>query len=147
MGRKTAQEIYGARLDRAEIEHILSMFFFDARVNNGIEIRGADCMPPKFILAYAQLVRSIFGSQAALQNVLRHYAGATTLDITSAKLAVCKDGYNALAYGRPVSGELAWLLMQARSRTPSQEERALLEPFMTLLMNRKTIREVENYNE
>ena len=38
-------------------------------------------------------------------------------------------------------------LMQARSRTPSQEERALLEPFMTLLMNRKTIREVENYNE
>ena len=36
---------------------------------------------------------------------------------------------------------------QARSRTPSQEERALLEPFMTLLMNRKTIREVENYNE
>ena len=44
--------------------------------------------------------------------------GATTLDITSAKLAVCKDGYNALVYGRPVSGELAWLLMQARSRTP-----------------------------
>ena len=29
----------------------------------------------------------------------------------------------------------------------SAEERALLEPFMTLLMNRKTIREVENYNE
>ena len=26
VGRKTAQEIYGARLDRAEIEHILSMF-------------------------------------------------------------------------------------------------------------------------
>ena len=69
VGRKTAQEIYGARLDRCEIEHILSMFFFDARVNGGIEIRGADCMPPKFILAYAQLVRSIFGSQAALQNV------------------------------------------------------------------------------
>ena len=104
-------------------------------------------MPPRYIAAYVQLVKSVFGSPAALQNVLRHYAGATTLDITSAKLAVCKDGYNALVYGRPVSGELAWLLMQARSRTPSQEERALLEPFMTLLMNRKTIREVENYNE
>ena len=47
----------------------------------------------------------------------------------------------------PTLGEIAWLLMQARSRTPSQEERALFEPFMTLLMNRKTIREVENYNE
>ena len=59
----------------------------------------------------------------------------------------CKDGYNALVYGRPVSGELAWLLMQARSRTPSQEERALLDPFMQLLTTRKTIRETENYNE
>ena len=53
----------------------------------------------------------------------------------------------ALVYGRPVSGELAWLLMQARSRTPSQEERALLDPFMQLLATRKTIREMENYNE
>ena len=40
-----------------------------------------------------------------------------------------------------------WLLMQARSRTPSQEERALLDPFMALVMKRKTIRETENYNE
>ena len=147
VGRKTAQEIYGARLDRCEIEHILSMFFFDARVNGGIEIRGADCMPPKFILAYAQLVRSIFGSQAALQNVLRHYPGVTTVDIANAKLAVCKDGFNAWVYGKPIGGELAWLLMQARSRTPSQEERALLDPFMQLLTTRKTIRETENYNE
>ena len=60
---------------------------------------------------------------------------------------VSKDGYNALVYGRPASGELAWLLMQARSRTPSQEERALLDPFMQLLTTRKTIRETENYNE
>ena len=37
--------------------------------------------------------------------------------------------------------------MQARSRTPSQEERALLDPFMQLLATRKTIREMENYNE
>lgn len=74
--------------------------FFDARVNGGIEIRGADCMPPKFILAYAQLVRSIFGSQAALQNVLRHYPGVTTVDIANAKLAVCKDGFNAWVYGK-----------------------------------------------
>ena len=143
VGRKTAQEIYGARLDRCEIEHILSMFFFDARVNGGIEIRGADCMPPKFILAYAQLVRSIFGSQAALQNVLRHYPGVTTVDIANAKLAVCKDGFNAWVYGKPIGGELAWLLMQARSRTPSQEERALLDPISRLIAQKKSVREEE----
>ena len=123
------------------------MLFYDVRLKSRIELCAADCMPHKYIAAYAQLVRSVFGSPAALQNVLRHYAGITTLDITDAKLAVCKDGYNALVYGRPVSSELAWLLMQARSRTPSQEERALLDPFMALLTARKTIREVENYNE
>ena len=147
VGAKTAPDLYAAHISRLEAAQILSMFFYDVRLKSRIELRAADCMPPRYIAAYVQLIRSVFGSPAALQNVLRHYAGATTLDITSAKMAVCQDGYNALVYGRPVSSELAWLLMQARSRTPSQEERALLDPFMTLLMTRKTIRETENYNE
>ena len=140
-------ELYAGHVSRQETAQILSNVFADVRLKSRIELRAADSMPPRYIAAYVQMVKSVFGSPAALQNVLRHYAGATTLDITSAKLAVCKDGYNALVYGRPVSGELAWLLMQARSRTPSQEERALLDPFMQLLTTRKTIRETENYNE
>ena len=95
------------------------------------------------LLAYAQLVRSIFGSQAALQNVLRHYPGVTTVDIANAKLAICKDGFNAWVYGKPIGGELAWLLMQARSRTPSQEERALLDPISRLIAQKKSVREEE----
>ncbi len=147
VGCKTAPDLYAAHVSQRETAHILSMFFYDVRLKSRIELRAADSMPPRYLAAYAQLVKSVFGSPAALQNVLRHYAGATTLDITTAKMAVCKDGYNALVYGRPASSELAWLLMQARSRTPSQEERALLDPFMTLLTTRKTIRETENYNE
>ena len=147
VGRKSAQEIYGSHLSKKEIEHILSMFFFDARLKSYLEIRGADCMPPKYIAAYAQLVKTIFGSQAALQNVLRHYEGATTGDIANAKMAICKDGHNAWVYGCPVGKELAWLLLQARSRTPSQEERALLEPFARLVVTKKTIREEESEND
>lgn len=147
VGRKSAQEIYGSYLLKKEVEHVLSMFFFDARLKSYIEIRGADCMPPKFIAAYAQLVKTIFGSQAALQNVLRHYEGVNTGDIANAKVAVCKDGYNAWVYGRPIGKELAWLLLQARSRTPSQEERALLEPLAKLIVTKKTIREEEFEND
>lgn len=147
VGSKTAPELYAAHLSQREAAQILSNFFYDVRLKSHIELRAADSMPPRYIAAYAQLVKSVFGSPAALQNVLRHYAGITTLDITTAKLAVCKDGFNALAYGKPISSELTWLLMQARSRTPSQEERALLDPFMALVMKRKTIRETENYNE
>ena len=147
VGRKSAQELYGHHMHQKEIEHVLSMFFFDVRLKSYIEIRGADCMPPRYIAAYAQLIKTIFGSQAALQNVLRHYAGATTGDIANAKMAVCKDGYNAWVYGRPIGKELAWLLLQARSRTPSQEERALLEPFARLTVTKKTIREEDTDNE
>lgn len=65
-----------------------------------------------------QLVKAVFGSPAALQNVLRHYSGVTTLDIADAKRAICKDGYNALVYGRPAGSEIAWLLMQAAAAHP-----------------------------
>ena len=46
-------------------------------------------------------------------------------------------------YGKPIGGELAWLLMQARSRTPSQEERALLDPISRLIAQKKSVREEE----
>ena len=54
-----------------------------------------------------------------------------------------KDGFNAWVYGKPIGGELAWLLMQARSRTPSQEERALLDPISRLIAQKKSVREEE----
>lgn len=143
VGGQSAQQVYGAQLQQSEIEHILSMFFFDARLKSYLEIRGADSMPPPYIAAYAQLIKAIFGSRAALQNVLRHYAGLGTVDIANAKLAVCHDGYNAWVYGRPVAQELAWLLLQARSRISSLEDRALLAPFAALAAGRKTIWEQE----
>ena len=141
VGRKTAQDVYGSRLDPGEADHILSVFFFDARLRGGIELRCADSLPPPCIAACAQTVRAIFGSRAALQNVLRHYEGMTSGDIANAKMAVCKDGHNAWVYGRPVGQELAWLLLQARSRTSSAEERALLAPFARLAATKTTLRE------
>lgn len=147
VGRKSAHEIYGSHLLKKEIEQVLSMFFYDVRLKSYLEIRGADSMPPQFIAAYTQLVKTIFGSPAALQNVLRHYEGVNSGDIANAKVAVCKDGYNAWVYGRPIGKELAWLLLQARSRTATQEERALLEPLAKLVMTKKTIREEESDND
>lgn len=141
VGSKTAVELYSGGLKDREIEQILSMVFYDVRLKSYLEIRGADCMPPRYIAAYAQLIKSIFDSPAALRNVLRHYAGATTGDIANAKMSVTQDGYGAWVYGKPIASEMAWLLMQARSRTPTAEERALLEPFTALVAGKKTIRE------
>ena len=143
VGEQTAQQVYGAQLQQSEIEHILSMFFFDVRLKSYLELRVADSMPAPYIAAYAQFIKAVFGSQAALQNVLRHYAGMGAVDIANAKLAVCRDGYGAWVYGRPAAQELAWLLLQARSRLSSPEDRASLAPLAALAAGRKTIWEQE----
>lgn len=147
VGEKSAAEVYGPNLTRGDIEHILSMFFFDVRLKSYIEIRVADSMPQRYIAAYAQLIKATFSSPAAQEGVLRHYAGATVEDIEAARREICAHGYRAAVYGRPVTMELAWLLAQAKSRLASSDERRLLEPFAALLNGKKTIREEEHDHE
>ena len=94
-----------------------------------------DALPPIHKAAVEALpVPTNYGADSALMD---------PVDIANAKLAVCKDGFNAWVYGKPIGGELAWLLMQARSRTPSQEERALLDPISRLIAQKKSVREEE----
>lgn len=141
VGRKSAFEVYPSGLDRAEIEQVLSMFFFDVRLKNYLEIRVADSMPAAYIAGYAEIVKAIFSSRAAQENVLRHYAGATVASIEAAKLGICCHGYQAQVYGRPVAEEIAWLLAQAKSRITTSGARRRLEPLAALAANKKTLRE------
>lgn len=147
VGERSAAEVYGPNLTDGDIEQILSMFFFDVRLKNYIEIRVADSMPQRYIAAYAQLIKAVFSSRAAQEGILRRYAGASAADIDAARREICAHGYDALVYGRPVAEELAWLLAQAKSRIPSPDERRLLEPFAALLAAKKTIREEEANHE
>ena len=147
VGSRTAPEVYGPALSRSELEHILSMVFFDVRLKSYLEIRVGDSMPAPYIAAYVQLIRAVFSSPAALEGVLRHYAGATVADIEAARQAVCAHGYGAVVYGRSIMQELAWLLAQSKSRLASAEERRLLDPFIHLVNERKTIREEDNEHE
>ena len=66
-GGKIAPELYAGHVSRQETAQILSNFFYDARLKSRIELRAADSMPPRYIAAYVQLVKSVFGSPAALQ--------------------------------------------------------------------------------
>ena len=75
VGRKSSVRGLPLALQKDEIEQILSMFFFDVRLKNYIEIRVADSMPAPFIAGYAELIKAIFSSPAAQESILRHYAG------------------------------------------------------------------------
>lgn len=141
-GAATAEQLYGPELRRDQIEHILSMFFFDARLKNYLELRVADSMPTLFMEAYAQLIKTVFGSPVLLVGILQRYKGVSLGDIQRAKMNVCAKGYGAQVYGRPVAGELAWLLTMAKSRGVKQEGRERLEPLTKLVSAQVTIKEV-----
>ena len=141
VGRKSAFEVYPSALQPDEIEQILSMFFFDVRLKNYIEIRVADSMPAGYIAGYAEVIKAVFSSPAAQERILRHYAGATVGAIESAKLGVCCHGYQAQVYGHPAADEVAWLMAQAKSRISTREARQRLEPLAALAARKLTIRE------
>lgn len=143
VGRKTALEIYPSALGEQDLDHILSMFYYDVvPVCGGLTLRIADSMPPRYIASYAQLVKTILSSRAVQEGILRRYAGANTAQIEAAKVGICCNGYQAQVYGRAVYGELYWLMAQARSHAAAPEDRRLLEPLTTLLIRRKTLRDI-----
>ncbi|MDD4851264.1 MAG: glutamate-cysteine ligase family protein [Gemmiger sp.] len=141
-GGQNALQAYGPLLQKADIEHILSMFFFDARLKNYIELRGADSMPPRYIAAYLQLVTAFFGSADAIDALLGRYAGATVADITAAKVAICKAGYAATIYGRPAAGEALWLLGLVAGMPGSEA----LTPLQALAAAQKTLWQAGHHN-
>lgn len=141
-GQGTAEQLYGPELTDAQIAHILSMFYYDVRLQNGLVLDLADSIPAVFLEAYAQLIRTVFGSPVLLVSILQRYRGVSVQDIQNAKMAVCANGYAAQVYGRPVAGELAWLLTMAKSRGVKQEGRERLEPLSKLAAAKTTLREV-----
>ena len=74
-------------IDESIAEHLLSMFFPDVRLKKYIEIRPADSMPIKYVLAYATLIKGIFMSDFSLDVSLSA--------ITQAKNNIILNGYNA----------------------------------------------------
>lgn len=146
VGRRTAAEVYDGPLTDADIEHILSMFFYDVRLKHYIEIRSADCMPEPYLSAYAQLVLTLFSCPKALAAVTERYAGTTVEDIRAAGEAVCRAGYAARVYGRSAAGELDWLMETATACAAGEREAQRLRPLAELAAARTTLRERNNHD-
>jgi glutamate--cysteine ligase len=68
-GRSFAEALAGRELDRATIEHILSLFFFDVRFKTYIEIRMADSLPIDYALAFVALIKGLFYREGNLRRL------------------------------------------------------------------------------
>ena len=124
-GDATAAQVYEGRLlTRAEIEHILSMFFFDVRLKQYIEIRMPDSLPMDYALSFAALVKGIFYNDAALDRLRGELKGVDEADIAAAKAALEAEGYGAAVYGKPAHAWLDELMALAREGLTVSDEEA-----------------------
>lgn len=132
-------EIYAARpMDRADIEHALSMVFPDVRLKTYLEIRPADAMPVPYVVAYAALVKGIFYCEMSLARVEELIGGITTSDVERAKNSLQELGYAGEVYGRPAAEFADEVIATARAGL-SESERGFLEPLEKLVAARTTL--------
>ncbi|NLG10769.1 MAG: hypothetical protein GX562_04495, partial [Coriobacteriaceae bacterium] len=120
------------------IEHILSLFFFDTRLKGYMEIRVADSLPLEYALAFTALIKGIFYSAEALDQLEKSLAGVDIADIAAAKASLREDAFQATVYHRNAADWLDALLDLAHAGLPT-EEQFYLEPLQELVGARQTL--------
>lgn len=123
-------------IDECIAEHLLSMFFPDVRLKKYIEIRPADSMPIKYVLAYATLIKGIFMSDFSLDVSLG--------DITQAKNNIILKGYNAYVYGTDAH-TLAMKLCNTAYNALDLSDREYLAPLKKLINSKQTLKETIDF--
>jgi glutamate--cysteine ligase len=105
-GAAPVREVFkDRRFSAADVEHILSMPFFDVRLKTYLEIRMADSMPESYALSLAALIKGLFYDDDTVDALYATMRELTVDDISRAAESICAAGYGATIYGRPV-GEL-----------------------------------------
>lgn len=144
---QTFGEIYAETpMERADVEHALSMFFNDVRLKTYVEIRPADAMPVPYAVAYAALIKGIFYSERNLNDCLQEFSGVTEADVAQAKADLMEKGWGGLAYGREPH-ELLGRLMERARQGLSEEDRDYLNPLSDLVLSGATLAELTVFEE
>ncbi|MDR1083093.1 MAG: hypothetical protein LBL27_04405 [Coriobacteriales bacterium] len=135
-------EVFGNdELSREDIEHVLSLFFYDVRFKTYVEIRVADSLPLPYALAFTALIKGVFYSEAALatlDGVIAELGREGAAAIAQAKTALRQRGYDALVYGR---GAAEWLdeLIEMAQTSLEASDRHYLTPLAELIASRTTL--------
>ncbi len=114
-GPAPACKVYSGReMSIADIEHLLSMFFFDVRLKHYVEIRMADSMPAGHSLALAAMMKGLFYDAANLVDLVEMTSGVDATSVEAAKKTLARDGYGAVVYGMRAAEWLDELMGMAR---------------------------------
>lgn len=140
---QSAYEAYGeAPMTRADIEHVLSMFWPDVRLKNFVEIRPADSLPAPLMAGYAALVKGIFYSQRSLQAIEEAFGvveGVWPLTDDSADQAlksIQEDGAEAVVCGKTLA-EWQELIFEIADGALDKEDAAHLHDLVAFARGRR----------
>lgn len=122
----------------SDAEHALSMVFPDARLKSFVEIRPADSMPVRYVLAYAALIKGLFYAPASLSAMDALFGGVTKSQVDAAKESLMENGYDGVAFGRSAAMLCDALTEFAYNGLP-EEERGFLAPIEELTDGRTTL--------
>jgi glutamate--cysteine ligase len=145
-GQKGAVDCYDMQhLQPADIEHILSMLFFDVRLRNYVEIRCADSLPFPYALAYVALIKGLFYDERNLRELNERFVHFNEESVPAIKDAIIRDGYQAQVtdYYEEGNVQLALMDLLYRARRGLQqlapEEAPLLDPLDKLVQAKTTL--------
>lgn len=140
---QSAYEAYGeAPMTRADIEHVLSMFWPDVRLKNFVEIRPADSLPAPLMAGYAALVKGIFYSQRSLRAIEEAFGvveGVWPLTDDSANQAlksIQEDGAEAVVCGKTLA-EWQELIFEIADGALDKEDAAHLHDLVAFARGRR----------
>ena len=140
----TYAQIYkDKQITKQQTEHLLSMFFFDVRLKNYIEIRMADCMPKEYIFAYVAFINTVFygGDGKCADLIYNNFLNVNETDIEKAKQQILKYGFNANVYGKTAYDILCavfdTVFLYAGKKTAD-----IIKPLYNAVKLKKTIKEI-----
>ena len=140
---QSAYEAYGdAPMTRADIEHVLSMFWPDVRLKNFVEIRPADSLPAPLMAGYAALVKGIFYSERSLCAIEQAFGateGVWLLNDSSANQAleaIQRHGAEAVICGKTLA-EWQELIFEVADEALNEEDAAHLHDLVSFARSRR----------
>ncbi len=136
-------ELFASKpMNRADVEHAVSMLFNDVRLKTYVEIRPADSMPVPYAIAYAALIKGLFANEETLSQVETVFSLVNEANIEAAKDALMAHGYDAIVYGWP-AGDLMDIVLRIARGGLSDSEAELLEPLAELIEARRTLADLQ----
>ena len=124
-GNLTVEQVYSnEKIDRQDIEHIISMVFTNIRLKQYLEIRVADSMPQKQMFAYIAFVKGLMYSQKMLnfcqKFIIKH--NISEEDIIKTQNSLMKYGYKGKIYGKNAVNIIKKLLFFAKNELDRGEK-------------------------